>query len=100
MQQALDYARLLDVPFAFASNGDGYLFHDKTATNGNIETEIALEDFPSPERLWQKYAAFEGYTEAQLPVITQDYYEDGTDKTPRYYQLQAVNKTIEAVSGG
>lgn len=100
MQQALDYARLLDVPFAFSSNGDGYIFHDKTATNGNIETEIALEDFPSPEELWQKYTTYKGYTKEQLPVITQDYYDDGTDKNPRYYQLQAINKTIEAISGG
>lgn len=99
MQQALGYAHLLDVPFAFASNGDGFIFHDKTAT-GAIEREIALDEFPTPDELWQKYCVWKGYTQAQLPVITQDYYDDNTGKSPRYYQLQAINKTIEAVSAG
>lgn len=101
MQQGLDYARLLDVPFAFASNGDGYIFHDKTVAAGEpLETEIALADFPSPQTLWQKYKTFKGYTEAQLPFVTQDYFDDGSGKAPRYYQLQAINKTVEAVSRG
>ncbi|TNC79434.1 MAG: DEAD/DEAH box helicase [Oleiphilus sp.] len=101
MQQGLDYARLLEVPFVFASNGDGFLFHDKTAADGEaIEKEITLEDFPSPETLWQKYSAYKGYTEEQLPYVMQDYYDDGSGKAPRYYQLQAINKTIEAVSRG
>ncbi|GAB3282861.1 EcoAI/FtnUII family type I restriction enzme subunit R [Parahaliea aestuarii] len=101
MQQGLNYARLLDVPFVFASNGDGFIFHDKTTSPGEpIETEIALEDFPSPDQLWAKYRAFKGYSDAQLPTITQDYYDDGSGKSPRYYQLQAINKTVEAVSNG
>ena len=101
IQQGLDYARLLDVPFIFASNGDGFIFHDKTASAGQpIETQIGLNEFPSPQDLWQKYIAFKGYTDVQLPVITQDYHDDGTGKSPRYYQLQAINKTIEAISGG
>lgn len=101
MQQGLDYARLLDVPFIFASNGDGFIFHDKTAAKGQpVETEIALDDFPGPEELWQKYIAFKGYTDAQLPIITQDYHDDGMEKSPRYYQLQAITKTIEAISRG
>lgn len=99
MQQGLDYARLLEVPFIFTSNGDGFVFHDKTSTHV-LESTIKLEDFPSPAQLWQKYCAWKGYTEAQLPLITQDYYSDGSDKTPRYYQLQAINKSIEAVSAG
>ncbi len=99
MQQGLDYARLLDVPFIFASNGDGFVFHDKTNLQA-LETEICLEDFPTPEQLWQKYCLWKGYTTAQLPIITQDYYSDGSDKAPRYYQLQAINKTLEAVSSG
>ena len=99
MQQGLDYARLLDVPFIFASNGDGFIFHDKTAPDGSpIESEIQLEEFPSPESLWEKFCIWKGYTEAQLLLITQDYHDDGTDKSPRYYQLQAINKTIEAIS--
>lgn len=99
MQQALDYARLLDVPFAFASNGDGFIFHDKT-NPATLETKIRLEDFPSPEQLWQKLCIWKGYTEQQLPIITQDYYDDGSGKSPRYYQLQAINKTVEAISAG
>jgi len=102
MQQSLDYARLLDVPFAFASNGDGFIFHDKTApTNGGqLETQISLEDFPTPQQLWDKFRAYKGYTDHQLPFITQDYYDDGSGKAPRYYQLQAINKTVEAISRG
>ncbi|SIS82509.1 EcoAI/FtnUII family type I restriction enzme subunit R [Neptunomonas antarctica] len=99
MQQGLDYARLLDVPFIFASNGDGFVFHDKTNLQA-LETEIRLEDFPTPAQLWHKYCAWKGYTDAQLPIITQDYYDDGSDKAPRYYQLQAINKTIEGISSG
>lgn len=100
IQQGLDYARLLDVPFIFASNGDGFIFHDKTHTTGFIESEINLSEFPTPEQLWQKFCVWKGYTPAQLPVITQDYYDDGSGKAPRYYQLQAINKTIAAVSAG
>ncbi|AKH70088.1 helicase, type I site-specific restriction-modification system restriction subunit [Spongiibacter sp. IMCC21906] len=99
MQQGLDYARLLDVPFVFASNGDGFIFHDKT-NPAQLESEISLQDFPSPKTLWQKYCAYKGYTEAQLPIIQQPYHDDGSGKTPRYYQLQAINKSIEAVSSG
>ncbi|MDN3651495.1 DEAD/DEAH box helicase family protein [Thalassotalea ponticola] len=99
MQQGLDYANLLDVPFVFASNGDGFIFHDKTNTL-QLETELALEDFPTPEQLWNKLCLYKGYQPAQLPVITQDYYDDGSGKSPRYYQLQAINKTVEAVSSG
>ena len=101
MQQGLDYARLLDVPFIFASNGDGFVLHDKTVADGSpIESGITLEDFPTPAELWDKFRAWKGYTQSQMPFITQDYYDDGSGKTPRYYQLQAINKTIEAVSRG
>ena len=99
MQQALDYAGLLEVPFVFSSNGDGFIFHDKTSTTV-LETEISLEDFPTPAELWDKYCQWKGYTQAQLPIITQDYHDDGSGKSPRYYQLQAINKTIEAISRG
>ncbi|WP_321277149.1 EcoAI/FtnUII family type I restriction enzme subunit R [Thiomicrorhabdus indica] len=100
MQQALDYAGLLEVPFVFASNGDGFIFHDKTATSGPIETEISLDQFPTPDELWHKYCVWKGYSEKQLPIITQPYHDDGSGKSPRYYQLQAINKTIEAISAG
>lgn len=101
MQQGIEYARLLDVPFFFATNGDGFIFRDATAAEGEcLEKQITLDDFPSPAELWQKFCLWKGYTQAQLPVITQDYYDDGSGKSPRYYQLQAINKTIEAVSNG
>ncbi|PLT22445.1 DEAD/DEAH box helicase [Psychrobacter sp. MES7-P7E] len=99
MQQALDYAGLLEVPFVFSSNGDGFIFHDKTSTT-TLETEISLADFPTPAELWDKYCQWKGYTQSQLPIITQDYHDDGSGKSPRYYQLQAINKTIEAISRG
>ena len=101
MQQGIEYARLLDVPFVFATNGDGFIFRDATVADGELmEKPITLGEFPSPSELWQKLCLSKGYTAAQLPVITQDYYDDGSGKAPRYYQLQAINKTIEAVSAG
>ncbi|EKS57554.1 type I restriction-modification system, restriction subunit R [Citrobacter freundii ATCC 8090 = MTCC 1658 = NBRC 12681] len=101
MQQGIEYARLLDVPFVFATNGDGFIFRDATVADGELmEKPITLGEFPSPSELWQKFCLSKGYTAAQLPVITQDYYDDGSGKAPRYYQLQAINKTIEAVSAG
>ncbi|EMP0252942.1 DEAD/DEAH box helicase family protein [Klebsiella michiganensis] len=101
MQQSIEYARLLDVPFVFATNGDGFIFRDATAAEGELlEKSITLDEFPSPAALWHKLCVWKGYTAAQLPVITQDYYDDGSGKAPRYYQLQAINKTIEAVSAG
>nr|WP_024873360.1 type I restriction endonuclease [Tolumonas lignilytica] len=93
MQQALDYAGLLEVPFVFASNGEDFIFHDKTNPT-QLEQELQLADFPTPKALWDKYCTWKGYTTEQLPIITQDYYDDGSGKSPRYYQLQAINKTI------
>jgi type I restriction enzyme R subunit len=100
MQQALGYAALLDVPFVFSSNGDGFLFHNKLASDGIIEREIPLDAFPSADQLWQWWAERKGLTEKQREVVTQDYYSDGTDKTPRYYQIIAINKTVEAIARG
>ena len=79
MQQGIEYARLLDVPFVFATNGDGFIFRDATVADGELmEKPITLGEFPSPSELWQKLCLSKGYTEAQLPVITQDYYDDGS----------------------
>lgn len=99
MQQGMVYAGLLEVPFVFASNGDGFIFRDLTNPT-QLETEIRLEDFPTPQQLWEKYCAWKGYKEEHLPIITQDYHDDGSGKSPRYYQLQAINKTVEAVAAG
>ena len=108
IQQALDYAESLDILFVFSSNGDGFLFHDKTVTDANlpneqvkIETYIALEDFPTPEQLWEKYKRFKGIvTDEVEKVIIQDYYFDGSGRKPRYYQQIAINRTVEAVAKG
>jgi type I restriction enzyme R subunit len=100
MQQALEYADMLDVPFVFSSNGDGFIFHDKTALGGQVETELTLDQFPSPEELWKRWAAFKGLTKQTEEVVTQDYYTDGSGRAPRYYQLQAINRTVQAVAGG
>ncbi len=101
IQQALDYAKILDIPCVFSSNGDGFLFHDRTATDGNIETELDLNGFPSPEQLWEKYKT---YKEIQTPeaekIIAQDYYFDGSGRKPRYYQQIAINRTVEAIANG
>ena len=101
IQQALDYANTLDIPFVFSSNGDGFLFHDKTSNNENLETEIALNDFPSPEELWNKYKIFKGFSTPEVnKIIEQDYYFDSSGRTPRYYQQIAINRTVEAVASG
>ena len=100
MQQGLGYAEMLQVPFVFSSNGDGFLFHNKIAANGLIERELGLDEFPSAETLWQQWAAYRGLSAQQETLVTQDYYSDGSDKIPRYYQLLAVNKTIEAIAKG
>ena len=91
MQQGLGYAELLQVPFVFSSNGDGFLFHNSITTDGKIESEIGLDEFPDPEFLWRMWCVHKGITPAQETVITQDYYSDGGNKTPRYYQLLAIN---------
>lgn len=99
MQQGLDYAALLDVPFVFATNGDGFIFHDKTNPH-QLESEIALSEFPTPVQLWHKYCAWKSFTQEELPVVSQDYYDDSSGKNPRYYQIQAINRAVNAVSAG
>lgn len=100
MQQGLGYADMLQVPFVFSSNGDGFLFHNKIAKDGVIERELALNELPGPDVLWQWWAEYLGLNIAQSELVSQDYYSDGSNKTPRYYQLLAINKTIEAIARG
>ncbi len=100
MQQALGYAEMLQVPFVFSSNGDAFLFHNKIASDGIAEKELSLEDFPSAETLWQWWVEHRGLTDEQNSLVTEDYYSDGGNKTPRYYQLTAINKTVEAIARG
>ncbi|NDJ10965.1 MAG: DEAD/DEAH box helicase [Acidobacteriia bacterium] len=100
IQQALDYATTLDLPFVFSSNGDGFLFHDRTGQSPQQETTLALNEFPSPGQLWAKYCAWKGLLPDQLDLVLQDYYDDGSGKEPRYYQSRAINATIEAIAKG
>lgn len=100
MQQGLSYAELLQVPFVFSSNGDGFLFHNKIAQDGRIERELALHELPGPDQLWRWWSEHLGLDNTQSTLVTQDYYSDGSNKTPRYYQLLAINKTMEAIAKG
>lgn len=101
IQQALDYAQILDIPCVFSSNGDGFLFHDRTATDTNIETELTLDEFPSPQQLWEKYKKYKGISTPETErIASQDYYFDGSGRKPRYYQQIAINRTIEAIANG
>ena len=100
MQQALDYAETLHIPFAFSSNGDGFVFHDRTGDSHPIETNLALDAFPSPDDLWGRYRAWKGLTPEAEEIVLQDYFEDSGGKTPRYYQVNAVNAAVEAIAKG
>lgn len=100
MQQALEYGEILNIPFVFASNGDGFLFHDRTGTLPLIEQTLALEAFPRPEQLWATYCKWKGLAGEAEQLVLQDYFDDGSGKQPRYYQGNAVNATIEAIAKG
>ncbi|WP_193215123.1 EcoAI/FtnUII family type I restriction enzme subunit R [Luteolibacter marinus] len=100
LQQGLDYAVTLDVPFAFSSNGDGFAFHDRTGTFPEVETEFGMDDFPSPELLRAKYDEWKGLTPAEAKVVATPYHDDGEKKEPRYYQRIAIDRTIEAIARG
>lgn len=101
IQQALGYATTLDIPCVFSSNGDGFLFHDRTATDGTIETELTIDEFPSPEVLWDKYKKYKGIvTPNGEKIALQKYFSDGSGRKPRYYQQIAVNRTVEAIANG
>jgi type I restriction enzyme R subunit len=97
MAQAINYAGLLDVPFSFSSNGDGFVFRDATLADGVLERSLSLQEFPSPADLWDRYCAWKGWTPEVRNVTESDY---APAKTPRYYQLNAVNRTVEAIAGG
>jgi len=100
MQQALQYAEMTDIPFAYSTNGSGFLEHDRTGLGRTVEKELAMDAFPSPGNLWERYCAWKGLDAASRTVVEQDYYVDAGGKRPRYYQLQAINRTIEAVAKG
>lgn len=100
MQQGLEYAETLDIPFVFSSNGAGFVFHDRTGTSAEKEANLSLDSFPSPADLWRRYASWKGLTAEAEELVLQDYYDDGSGKAPRYYQVNAVNAAIEAIAKG
>lgn len=100
MQQALEYAEILDVPFVYSSNGDAFLEHDRTKKSGVVTREIPLDQFPSPEELWARYSGAKGYTPEQEAVATWDYFQNDSRKPPRYYQTIAINRTVDAIARG
>ena len=100
MQQAIEYAEVLDVPFVFASNGDAFMFHDRTGLSTPVERQLTLEEFPSPGELWAKYQAWKGLDAPAAKLARQPYFEDPGGKEPRYYQRIAVQRAVEAISRG
>jgi type I restriction enzyme R subunit len=100
IQQALGYAATLKIPFVFSSNGDGFLFHDCTGNSAEKETNLTLDQFPSPAELWERYRVWKGLTSEEEKIVLQDYFDDGSGKSPRYYQCNAVNAAIEAIAKG
>ena len=97
MDQALDYAQTLDVPFAYTSNGKNFLEHDLLTGK---ERTLSMEEFPSPEDLWQRFRQARAYTPEEEELIQQPYYFADNVNTPRYYQRIAINRTVEAVARG
>lgn len=97
IQQAIGYAVDLDIPFAYSSNGSGFYEHDRITGK---EREIKLDEFPTPEELWNRYKVEKNLTEEETKIITQPYYYMSAFKTPRYYQRIAINKTVEAIAKG
>ncbi|MBD5225969.1 MAG: DEAD/DEAH box helicase family protein [Bacteroidales bacterium] len=97
MQQAIEYAEILDVPFAYSSNGDGFIEHDFLTGK---ETALQLDEFPSPEELLKRLYTAKHYTPAQSHIVEQPYYWDENTHEPRYYQRIAINRTIDAVARG
>ncbi|KKO18550.1 MAG: DEAD/DEAH box helicase family protein [Candidatus Brocadia sp.] len=101
LQQALEYAEMLDVPVAFSSNGDGFVQHDRSGFSAQIETELSLDAFPSSAELWKLYKKYKRIeTPEQEEIASFNYFFDGSGRAPRYYQQRAINRTVEAVARG
>ncbi|QSX80103.1 EcoAI/FtnUII family type I restriction enzme subunit R [Agrilutibacter solisilvae] len=100
MQQALGYADDLQVPFVFSSNGDGFQFHDRTGLSDPVEQELTLDQFPTPQELWRRYCQWKGLADGAAERVEAPYYDDGSGRSPRYYQVNAINRTVEAVARG
>lgn len=101
MQQALGYAGILQVPSAFSSNGDAFASHNKVPKSGeDIETLLPLEAFPPPEDLWQRFKSYRGIEDKNEGLVLEPYHLDSSGKEPRYYQVDAINRVVEAVAKG
>ena len=88
---------MLKVPFVYSSNGDGFLEHDRLTGK---ERQIGLDEFPSPEQLWNRYKQHNNIDNQEEMLITEPYYFQLGEKTPRYYQMNAINETIKSVAKG
>ena len=100
MQQALEYAEQLDVPSVFTTNGDSFVWHDRTGLRPAVEEVIPLDAFPSPQVLYDLYKQWRGIGDDDEPVTATSYFDDGSGRRPRYYQRIAVNRTMEAIAKG
>lgn len=101
VQQALGYAEILEVPSAFSSNGDAFASHNNVpGPDEDIETQFPLDSFPSPTELWGRYKIGHGIKDEAEELVVQPYHEDSSGKEPRYYQVDAINRTVEAVANG
>lgn len=100
MQQALEYAEALDIPFVYSSNGDAFLEHDRLAKMGTIESELKLSEFPSPDVLYGRFVEAKGLAAEQERIIGQDYFHEIDGKSPRYFQQVAINRATEAIVKG
>ncbi len=101
LQQALGYAGILDVPCAFSSNGDAFASHNKVPDPGeDIECEFSLESFPTPEEVWKRYKKHRNIKDDEEELVLEPYHLDAYGKEPRYYQSEAINRTLEAIAGG
>ena len=101
LQQALDYAGILDIPVAFSSNGDAFLEHDRSGLLDQVERSLGLGSFPSPEELWGKYKKYKGIADdRQARISAHEYFLDGSGRKPRYYQQIAINRAVEAIAKG
>jgi type I restriction enzyme R subunit len=101
LQQALGYAEIMDIPSAFSSNGDAFASHNKVpAAGADIETQFALGAFPGPNELWQRYKIYRGIEDDEEGLVLEPFHEDPAGKEPRYYQVDAINRTVEAVADG
>ncbi|MEA4973663.1 MAG: DEAD/DEAH box helicase family protein [Candidatus Metalachnospira sp.] len=97
LQQAITYAQMLDVPFAYSSNGDAFYEHDFLTGQ---ERQLTLTEFPTPDELIARYQAGKGLNDKEKKIIDQPYYTSQTTYAPRYYQRNAVNRTVDAIVKG